>query len=58
MKFASLFAITQIPLALAEGVLGVLLLRALFRIARPELISIGFLQPPAAETTGKESAHA
>ncbi|WP_026926570.1 energy-coupling factor ABC transporter permease [Granulicoccus phenolivorans] len=58
VKFASLFAITQIPLALAEGVLGVLLLRALFRIARPELISIGFLQPPAAETTGKESAHA
>lgn len=47
-KFAGLFAITQIPLALAEGVLGVLLIRALTKLAGPELASLGFRRPRAA----------
>lgn len=42
-KFGSLFALTQLPLALAEGVLGVLLFRALQRIAQPELRRLGVL---------------
>lgn len=53
-KFLGLFAVTQIPLALAEGVLGVLLFRTLARIAQPELRAAGFSfgQAPA-----KEAAH-
>lgn len=55
VKFLSLFALTQIPLALAEGVLGVLLFRALGQIARPELKALGFLPQP--KTVAKEDAH-
>lgn len=58
-KFASLFALTQIPLALAEGVLGVLLFRALAQIARPELASLGLLPAaPTAPSTAEEATHA
>lgn len=54
-KFLGVFAITQIPLALVEGVLGVLLFRGLFSIARPELQKLGVL--PAEAEVGKEPAH-
>ncbi len=40
-KFLSLFALTQIPLAIAEGLLGVLLFGFLSRAARPELVGLG-----------------
>lgn len=50
-KFLSVFAITQIPLALAEGVLGVLVLRLLTKIALPELTKLGVIKP----TTGSQS---
>ncbi|RRD51368.1 energy-coupling factor ABC transporter permease [Arachnia propionica] len=40
-KFASVFALTQIPLAIAEGVLGVLLFAFLTRVAGPELTRLG-----------------
>lgn len=40
-KFASVFAVTQIPLALAEGVLGVLLFTFLTKVAGPELTRLG-----------------
>jgi cobalt/nickel transport system permease protein len=36
-KFLGVFAVTQIPLAIGEGLLGVLLFRALVTNARPEL---------------------
>jgi cobalt/nickel transport system permease protein len=36
-KFLGVFAVTQIPLAIGEGLLGVLLFRALVANARPEL---------------------
>ncbi|WP_370890321.1 energy-coupling factor ABC transporter permease [Janibacter sp. GXQ6167] len=55
-KFASIFAITQIPLALAEGVLGVLLFRTLRKVARPELTRLGVL--PKGATTSKAAQHA
>ena len=49
-KFLSVFAITQIPLAVAEGVLGVLLFGFFARVARPELVRLGVLSE-------KEAAH-
>lgn len=45
VKFLSIFAVTQIPLALAEGLLGLLLFRVLSDIARPELERLGVLRP-------------
>lgn len=46
-KFASIFAVTQIPLALVEGLITVLIFRVLRDVARPELIRLGVLTPPA-----------
>ena len=46
-KFLSIFAISQIPLAIAEGILGVLVLRLLTDVARPELERLGVLKAPA-----------
>ena len=43
MKFMSIFALTQIPLALAEGVLGVFLFSFLTRVASSELSKLGVL---------------
>ena len=43
MKFMSIFALTQIPLALAEGVLGVFLFSFLAKVASPELAKLGVL---------------
>jgi cobalt/nickel transport system permease protein len=51
-KFLGVFAVTQIPLAIAEGLLGVLLFRAGIRAERPELERLGLLRPesePSAE---------
>lgn len=43
-KFLSVFALTQIPLAVAEGMLGVLVWRVLTRIAGPELDLLGLIR--------------
>lgn len=51
-KFASVFALTQIPLALMEGLVGVLLFRFLAKVAAPELVRRGIIKQPA-----KEAAH-
>ena len=45
VKFLGVFAITQVPLAIAEGLLGVLLFRVLTTNARPELERLGVLRP-------------
>ena len=42
-KFLGVFAVTQIPLAIGEGLLGVLLFRALVVNARPDLERLGVL---------------
>lgn len=52
-KFAGLFAVTQVPLAITEGILAVLLFRALARIATRELTMLGF----RADTRVKEANH-
>jgi cobalt/nickel transport system permease protein len=43
VKFLGVFAVTQIPLAIGEGLLGVLLFRALVANARPDLELLGVL---------------
>lgn len=43
-KFAVLFAGTQIPLAVAEGILGILVFGFLTRAARPGLVRLGVLK--------------
>ncbi|MGY1635642.1 energy-coupling factor ABC transporter permease [Geodermatophilus sp. SYSU D00742] len=47
-KFLGVFAVTQIPLAIGEGLLGVLLFRVLTVNARPELERLGVLRPASA----------
>lgn len=49
VKFLGLFAVTQIPLAVAEGLLGVLVFRLLADVARPELERLGVLTPSSPE---------
>ncbi|MDQ1294930.1 MAG: cobalt/nickel transport system permease protein [Actinomycetota bacterium] len=44
-KFLSIFAVTQIPLALAEGFIGVLLFRVLTDTAAADLLRLGVLRP-------------
>lgn len=55
-KFLGVFAVTQLPLALAEGCLGVVVYRFLSRAAASELIRRGI---PAAGARGpvKEASH-
>ena len=50
-KFMGVFAISQIPLAIAEGILGVLVFRVLIDVAKPELERLGVIKPtvPAKE---------
>src|SRR4051794_40362585 len=48
-KFLGVFAVTQIPLAVGEGLLGVLLFRVLTTNARPELERLGVLRPEPEE---------
>ena len=44
VKFLGVFAITQVPLAIAEGIVGVLVFRLLADVARPELERLGALR--------------
>src|SRR4051812_5390672 len=53
-KFLGVFAVTQIPLAVGEGLLGVLLFRVLTTNARPELERLGVLAPAPAPEVFRE----
>ena len=55
VKFLGVFAFTQVPLAVGEGLLGVLLFRVLVVNARPELERLGVLPRPTAAAFGAES---
>ncbi len=48
-KFLAVFAISQVPLAIAEGILGVLVFRLLTDVAKPELERLGVLRPAVKE---------
>ena len=52
VKFLGVFAVTQVPLAIGEGLLGVLLFRVLAVNARPELERLGILAPAPAPAAG------
>ncbi len=54
-KFLGIFALTQIPLAIAEGLLGVLVFRLLSDAARPELERLGVLRPLAPQATAPDT---
>lgn len=58
-KFLGIFALTQVPLALVEGLVGVTLMRFLTSAAAPELVRLGVL-PPASQPQphGTANAHA
>ncbi len=43
-KFMSIFAVTQIPLAIIEGILSAIVLMVLSSIAKPELEMVGYLK--------------
>lgn len=43
-KFASIFAITQVPLAVVEGILTVIIIIGLESLAKPELNSLGYFK--------------
>lgn len=45
-KFLGIFAATQVPLAVIEGLLGILVLRFLLRVARPDLERMGVAPAP------------
>jgi len=64
-KFLGVFAVSQIPLAIMEGFLGILLFRFLVKVAAPQLAGLGLdLVPggraadPASDATAKEGSHA
>lgn len=44
-KFLGIFAVSQVPLSIAEGLLGVLVFRVLTDVARPQLERLGVLRP-------------
>ncbi len=49
LKFLSVFAVSQIPLAILEGLAGILIFRVLRRVALPELIGLGVVERDNAE---------
>ena len=55
-KFLGIFAVTQLPLALAEGLLGVVLMRAFGDVARAHLDRIGLGGSPAAGSAAAADA--
>ncbi|WP_052060589.1 energy-coupling factor ABC transporter permease [Rhodococcoides fascians] len=54
-KFLGVFALTQIPLAVAEGLLGVLVFRVLRSVAAPELRRLKVLPSEKTDLRGKPS---
>ena len=57
-KFATIFALTQIPLAIIEGLVGVALFRILRSIAGPELVGLGILSRPDGQNATEGTVHA
>ncbi len=55
-KFGSIFAVTQIPLAVSEGLLTVLVMRLLVQSSKGELTRLGVLVTSAAGKKRAESA--
>ncbi|MBP6995912.1 MAG: energy-coupling factor ABC transporter permease [Phycicoccus sp.] len=59
VRFLGIFAVTQVPLAIVEGIVGVLLLRALIAWAGPELSDLGLWRDRTrTDVPEPESSHA
>ncbi|WP_299557306.1 energy-coupling factor ABC transporter permease [uncultured Mycolicibacterium sp.] len=43
-EFMGVFAVTQVPLAIVEGLVAVVIVRVLMQVAASELVSLGFLR--------------
>lgn len=56
-KFLGIFAVTQIPLAVAEGLLGVLVFRVLTTVAAPELRRLGILPTTTPDSSDAPRDH-
>lgn len=57
VKFLGIFAITQIPLAIMEGLVGIVLFRFLAKVAGPQLHQLGVLRDAPVTEPVKEAAH-
>jgi cobalt/nickel transport system permease protein len=55
VKFGSIFALTQIPLAISEGLLTVLVVRLLVRVSPEDLTRLGVLRPRRAAAVPREA---
>lgn len=59
-KFLGIFAVSQVPLSIMEGFLGILLFRFLVRVAAPQLAGLGFdigAGRAGAAAVAKEDSH-
>lgn len=56
LKFLGVFAPTQLPLAVVEGILTVVIVFGLESYAKPEMISLGFMKRRNDEETMEETA--
>ncbi|ASU86348.1 energy-coupling factor ABC transporter permease [Nocardiopsis gilva YIM 90087] len=54
VKFGAIFSVTQIPLAIIEGLVTVIIVRLLIKASRSELLRLGVLRTAAAPTTPVE----
>ena len=60
LKFPGIFAVSQVPLSIMEGFLGILLFRFLVRVAAPQLAGLGFdigAGRAGAAAVAKEDSH-
>ena len=57
-KFGSIFAVTQVPLAVSEGLLTVLVVRLLVRVSPDELARLGLLPRPAVTSVSTSASGA
>lgn len=56
--FMSVFALTQIPLAIMEGIIGILVMRFLTRVASSDLLNLAGFTAGTAAPSPKESVNA
>ncbi|MFC2640892.1 MAG: energy-coupling factor ABC transporter permease [Propionibacterium acidifaciens] len=60
LKFLGIFAVSQVPLSIMEGFLGILLFRFLVKVAAPQLAGLGFdigAGRAGAAAVAKEDSH-
>ncbi len=56
VKYATIFSLTQIPIAVIEGLITVAVVRILTSVSRGDLVRLGVLRPSAAPPSGTRTA--